>query len=182
MYPIFLVSVVMFALLAHCLYVYWSLNRCFARDNGRGGAPAEQAGLAALLAEYCESRCAVPKLDMRLGEELGGNFLSRLGTEGKSIMLCGSMAMLLGLLGTVSGMINSFEAIQLFGVGNTRSFASGISEALLTTQSGLLVGVIGVVAGQGVKRLHGKLKLKIFRYIERIEDNTEARCGACYVA
>ncbi len=181
MYPIFTVSIVMFALLAHSLCVYWSLNQSFSRGR-KGGGGAPDSGLNALLAQYCASRCTVPELNLRLGEELGKNFLARLGVEGKSIMLCGSIAMLLGLLGTVSGMINSFEAIQLFGVGNTKSFASGISEALLTTQSGLLVGVIGVVAGQGVKRLHKKLQMRVFRYIERIEKKSDVQCGVCYVA
>ena len=182
MYPIFAVSVLMFALIIHCFYTYRGLSRSLRHLKVRHDVTSLHGSLSVLLVEYCESRCAEPELNIRLGEELGQNFLSRLGAEGKSIMLCGSIAMLLGLLGTVSGMISCFEAIQVFGVGNTRSFASGISEALLTTQSGLMVGVIGVVAGQTVKRLHKRLKLKIFRYIERIEDNFELQCGACYVA
>lgn len=182
MYPIFLLSVVMFALIIHSFFTYWELSRNFRNIKASVDVTALHGSLTGLLVEYCESRCAMPELNIRLGEELGNNFLSRLGTEGKSVMLCGSVAMLMGLLGTVSGIINCFESIQLFGVGNTRSFASGISEALLTTQSGLLVGVIGVVAGQGIKRLNGKLKMKIFRYIERIEDKSELQCGAYYVA
>ena len=182
MYPIFLLSVVMFALILHCFYTYWALDRSFRNIKGGVDVTSLHGSLTGLLVEYCESRCRVTELNIRLGEELGRNFLSRLGTEGKSVMLCGSIALLMGLLGTVSGMISSFEAIQAFGVGNTKSFASGISEALLTTQSGLLVGVIGVVAGQTIKRLHGRLKLKIFRYIERIEHNSELQCGAYYVA
>lgn len=182
MYPIFMVSVLMFALIIHCAYTGWGLSRSLRRLKVRYDATALHGSLAGLLVEYCESRCPKPELNIRLGEELGHNFVSRLGTEGKSIMLCASIAMLLGLLGTVSGMINCFESIQLFGVGNTKSFASGISEALLTTQSGLMVGVVGVVAGQTIKRLHARLKLEIFRYIERIEGNSEMQCGACYVA
>jgi biopolymer transport protein ExbB len=46
---------------------------------------------------------------------------------------------MLGLLGTVSGMVHTFETIQLFGFGNPVLMADGISEALLTTQAGLLV-------------------------------------------
>ena len=45
----------------------------------------------------------------------------------------------IGLLGTVSGMVHTFETIQLFGFGNPVLLADGISEALLTTQAGLLV-------------------------------------------
>jgi biopolymer transport protein ExbB len=48
-------------------------------------------------------------------------------------------APLLGLLGTVTGMIETFRTIMLFGVGNPTLTAEGISIALLTTQAGLTV-------------------------------------------
>lgn len=57
----------------------------------------------------------------------------------KTIVTCASIAPLLGLLGTVSGMVHTFETIQKFGFGNPVLLADGISEALLTTQAGLLV-------------------------------------------
>jgi len=51
---------------------------------------------------------------------------------------------LLGLLGTVSGMIQVFDVITLFGTGNTRGMASGISEALVTTMAGLFTALSGL--------------------------------------
>lgn len=48
-------------------------------------------------------------------------------------------APLLGLLGTVSGMVSTFEVITLYGNSNPVLMADGISEALITTQSGLLI-------------------------------------------
>lgn len=57
----------------------------------------------------------------------------------KTIVACASIAPMLGLLGTVSGMVHTFETIQLFGFGNPVLLADGISEALLTTQAGLLI-------------------------------------------
>ena len=51
---------------------------------------------------------------------------------------------LLGLLGTVSGMIKVFEVITVFGSGNTRGMASGISEALVTTMAGLFTALSGI--------------------------------------
>jgi len=50
---------------------------------------------------------------------------------------------LLGLLGTVSGMIKVFEVITIFGTGNTRGMAAGISEALVTTMAGLFTALSG---------------------------------------
>ncbi|WP_290953972.1 MotA/TolQ/ExbB proton channel family protein [Fibrobacter sp.] len=57
----------------------------------------------------------------------------------KTISTCAALAPMMGLLGTVSGMVHTFETIQQFGFGNPVLLADGISEALLTTQAGLLV-------------------------------------------
>ncbi len=51
---------------------------------------------------------------------------------------------LLGLLGTVIGMIQTFDVITVFGNGNARGLAGGISIALLTTMSGLITALSGL--------------------------------------
>jgi biopolymer transport protein ExbB len=51
---------------------------------------------------------------------------------------------LLGLLGTVSGMIKVFDVITVFGTSNTREMAFGISEALVTTMAGLFAALSGL--------------------------------------
>ena len=51
------------------------------------------------------------------------------------------VAPLMGLLGTVTGMIRTFQAITLFGTGDPKMMASGISEALVTTMLGLWVAI-----------------------------------------
>jgi len=51
------------------------------------------------------------------------------------------VAPLLGLLGTVTGMINTFQAIQLYGTGDPKLMAGGISQALVTTVLGLCVAI-----------------------------------------
>jgi biopolymer transport protein ExbB len=48
---------------------------------------------------------------------------------------------LLGLLGTVTGMIKTFQAITLFGAGDPKMMAGGISEALVTTMLGLITAI-----------------------------------------
>lgn len=52
-----------------------------------------------------------------------------------------SISPLLGLLGTVTGMIEVFQVISLQGVGDPNALAGGISEALITTAAGLLVAI-----------------------------------------
>jgi biopolymer transport protein ExbB len=56
-----------------------------------------------------------------------------------------SVAPLLGLLGTVLGMIETFKIITIFGVGNPNLTAQGISVAMLTTQAGLTVAFPAVL-------------------------------------
>jgi biopolymer transport protein ExbB len=51
------------------------------------------------------------------------------------------VAPLLGLLGTVTGMIQTFQAITLFGAGDPKMMAGGISEALVTTMLGLITAI-----------------------------------------
>lgn len=57
------------------------------------------------------------------------------------VKLLAAMAPLLGLLGTVTGMIATFQAITLFGTGDPSLMASGISQALVTTVLGLVTAV-----------------------------------------
>jgi biopolymer transport protein ExbB len=58
-----------------------------------------------------------------------------------AIKVVSVVAPLMGLLGTVTGMIRTFQAITLFGTGDPKLMAGGISEALVTTMLGLIVAI-----------------------------------------
>ena len=64
-----------------------------------------------------------------------------------------SAAPLLGLLGTVTGMIHTFRVITAFGVGDARLLADGISEALVTTEAGLCVAIPALLCHAWLTRL-----------------------------
>jgi len=73
----------------------------------------------------------------------------------RSLSLLGALAgvaPLLGLLGTVSGMIATFDTISTAGTGNPRLLSGGISEALITTQLGLMVAIPLVLAHAWLRR------------------------------
>ena len=70
------------------------------------------------------------------------------------IRVMAGAAPLLGLLGTVSGLIHTFQVMTEYGNGNAVLLAQGISEALIATQSGLLLAIILILVGQ---RLEGKV-------------------------
>ena len=58
-----------------------------------------------------------------------------------ALNIMGAVAPLLGLLGTVTGMIETFQAITLYGAGDPKMMSGGISEALVTTMLGLAVAI-----------------------------------------
>ena len=99
-----------------------------ARENREA---AEKALQEALLREQ-------PKLDRRMG------LLAAMGT----------IAPLLGLLGTVTGIITLFNVITEVGTNDARVLAGGISEALVTTETGLIIAIPVMI-------LHGLLSEKI---------------------
>ncbi len=63
----------------------------------------------------------------------------------RMIAVLAAVAPLFGLLGTVSGMMTTFDVISLFGTGNAKAMAGGISEAMITTQSGLVAAIPGLL-------------------------------------
>ncbi|MBN2809285.1 MAG: MotA/TolQ/ExbB proton channel family protein [Deltaproteobacteria bacterium] len=58
-----------------------------------------------------------------------------------TLQVLAAIAPLLGLLGTVTGMINTFQVITVYGAGDPRMMSGGISEALITTKLGLTVAI-----------------------------------------
>jgi biopolymer transport protein ExbB len=75
-------------------------------------------------------------------------FIGALGT-------IASLSPLMGLLGTVMGMIRTFNAITTDGIGNPAALAGGIAEALITTAAGLTVAIPALI---GYKFLRGKVE------------------------
>jgi len=82
---------------------------------------------------------------METAEESGRYQATRLTRFLPSLQAIASIAPLLGLLGTVLGMIKTFIVIGQQGVGNAQALAGGISEALITTAAGLSVAIPTVV-------------------------------------
>jgi biopolymer transport protein ExbB len=78
--------------------------------------------------------------------------LPRLERYLTALKVMAAVAPLLGLLGTVTGMINTFQVITVHGTGDPRLMAGGISEALITTQLGLAVAIPVLVAAALLSR------------------------------
>ena len=96
------------------------------------------------------------RLDEALAEE--ASYLNRgLAT----VAVLAAVSPLLGLLGTVTGMIETFQSITLFGTGDPKLMSGGISQALITTQLGLAVAIPLVL-------FHSLLTGRANRLIERL--------------
>jgi len=107
--------------------------------------------------EFCRSKSSFPtcRIIGHTLEHLGGTreIIENAFQEGllkempmlerflPTLNVLAAVAPLLGLLGTVTGMINTFQVITLYGTGDPRMMSGGISEALVTTQLGLAVAV-----------------------------------------
>ncbi len=85
------------------------------------------------------------------------------------IAISASSAPLLGLLGTVTGIINTFKLITVFGSGDVKSLSGGISEALITTEYGLIVAIPSLL-------LHAFLSRQARGMIDKME-----KCAVSFI-
>ncbi len=155
MWPILLCSIVALAVIAERL---WTLKRravtpgylireieqlVRSRDLDYGKIEAIRASsplgeiLAAGLLNMNKHRIVMKEAV----EEAGRHVVHELERYLNTLGTIAAITPLLGLLGTVIGMIKVFSAITVFGVGDPTVLAGGISEALITTAAGLCVGI-----------------------------------------
>lgn len=159
MLPIILCSIIALSIIAER---FWSLRRervlpkhlvatvwnAIKKDNlSRADieALAKESALGKILSAGLlhrdESRDRIKECIEERGREVVHDlerFLNTLGT-------IASISPLLGLLGTVIGMINVFTAITTHGVGDPSALASGISQAMITTAAGLTVAIVSLI-------------------------------------
>ena len=105
------------------------------------GSPTEDNPLGRVLKVYDDNKDVdVDTLDLKLGEAILTE-TPALTRNITIIQVISVVAPLMGLLGTVIGMIETFQSITLFGTGDPKTMASGISTALMTTVLGLCVAI-----------------------------------------
>jgi biopolymer transport protein ExbB len=81
-----------------------------------------------------------------------------------AIALTASVSPLLGLLGTVSGMITTFKAMSLFGAGDASAVSGGVGEALINTELGLVVAIPALIA-------HALMSRRAKGYLAQLESD-----------
>jgi biopolymer transport protein ExbB len=121
--------------------------------------PSEKNALGRILKVYHENRDTdVENLELKLDEAILRE-TPRIERGINTIKILAAVAPLLGLLGTVIGMIETFQQITLFGTGDPKLMAGSISMALVTTAMGIiaalpLIFVHSIVAGRAKTIIH----------------------------
>jgi biopolymer transport protein ExbB len=120
-------------------------------DRGRGMRRV-------LLEGFLAARSGVDNLDRIVLRSITEKNRRQLRKKLAFIAVLAGVAPLLGLLGTVLGMIQTFEVIAIFGTSNAKAMAGGISVALVTTQSGLVVAIPGLLVSGFLTRRARRLE------------------------
>ena len=151
MVPLAAVSVAMWAMILERLRAFARLDGrdIDARDAARAleGAtlPTATDGVRRRLLEgFLAVRAGVVNVDRAVLRHLTERMRRELRCRLAAIGVLAAVAPLLGLLGTVLGMIQTFDVISIFGTSNAKAMAGGISVALITTETGLLIAIPGL--------------------------------------
>jgi biopolymer transport protein ExbB len=158
MVPLLLVSLAMAFMIAERFLYFAGIERGDINADAviRGienNAPAAGGGLCAtVLGRLLAARAVYGELDLRVLHETVQGFLPEL-RRGFNIIACLiAAAPLLGLLGTVTGMIETFNVMNIFGTTNPKAMSGGISEAMITTQYGLVLAILGMYVQMFVEK------------------------------
>ncbi len=155
MWPIIACSIVAMAIIIERLWMLrtsrvvpedlvsqvWQLHRRQEINSSRIKSIAESSPLGRILAAGLTNRFHSKEVMKESIEEVGRQVVHELERYLNTLGTIASISPLLGLLGTVIGMIKVFAAITTAGVGNPAVLAGGISEALITTAAGLSVAI-----------------------------------------
>ena len=116
------------------IYKYYLLRQYVIEVNDEGSSHSLSTSMSNIISNTPQKDARENALD-----ELIINFSSKVEWGNNWVKFFAAVAPLLGLLGTVIGMIETFQAITLFGTGDPKQMAGGISQALVTTMLGLIV-------------------------------------------
>jgi len=164
MYPLGLCSLTMFFLILHCWretqrskFISSSGTEQLAESLSKGNIEEDIGRLSQIptvlsrtLSESL-SRAKIPMSD-RNREKVEATMVESLEGEENNINqwinylnVIAAIAPMIGLLSSVSGMIGAFQTISSQGMGNPNKFAGNIGEALITTATGLVIGIPSMV-------------------------------------
>jgi biopolymer transport protein ExbB len=189
MWPIILCSVIAVAIIGERLWALqerrvmppdltrkvWQLVESGQVNDKIIGALEQNSALGQLLASGLSNRHRGRTVMMERLEDAGRHavhdlerFLNTLGT-------IAGVSPLLGLLGTVTGIIKAFNALSTGGVGDPRALSGGISEALITTAAGLCVAIPALISFRYLRGRVDALVVQMEKDVVRFADALDSR-------
>lgn len=137
------------------------------RKQQKSDTLSEKNPLGRILSVFTEKdRTDVETLSLKLDEAILRE-TPRIERGLVTLAILAAVAPMLGLLGTVSGMIETFQSITLFGTGDPKLMSGGISQALVTTELGLAVAI-------PILLIHSALSSKSNRLIQILDEESAA--------
>ena len=188
MWPIILCSVVAVAVILERLWALqssrviprdlgqkvWNWIEADALDDSLIAALEKNSPLGELLAIGLVNRNKPRALMLERLEDGGRHVVQELERFLNTLGTIASVAPLLGLLGTVAGIIHAFNAITVNGLGDPSKLSGGIGEALITTAAGLTVAIPSLIAyrflrGRG-ERLVVRMEKEAMKLVDALDE------------
>jgi len=174
MVPIIACSIIAFAIIAERLWTLrvkrviprqlvaqvWDQAKDKKLDVGRLQDLRAGSPLGRILAAGLMNRHASREIMKEAIEDTGRHVVHELERYINTLGTIAAISPLLGLLGTVIGMIQVFSTITSQGVGNPSALAGGISQALITTAAGMVVAIPSLMA---YRYFRGKVNMLVIR-------------------
>lgn len=128
--------------------------------------PSLKNPLGRILSVYSEGMQDIETLSLKLDEAILRE-IPKIERGLITLAMLAAIAPMLGLLGTVSGMIETFQSITLFGTGDPKLMSGGISQALVTTELGLAVAIPLLL-------IHSAISSKSNRLVQILDEESAA--------
>ena len=137
-YTIILLFLIAIGVFGWRFYALFTINGAVKKQAA--GETAAENPLSRIFAVADQNKTDTETLELKLAEQI---LIERAEIDQYIwvVRLIAVISPLLGLFGTIIGMINTFQAITLFGTGDPKTMAGGISEALVTTMLGLMCAI-----------------------------------------
>jgi biopolymer transport protein ExbB len=134
----------------------------------------QNSPLGRLLAAGLANRHRPREILMERLEDTGRHVVHELERFLNTLGTIAGVCPLLGLLGTVTGIIRAFNAIQAGGMGDPRALSGGIAEALIATAAGLCVAIPALICYRYLRGRVERLVVEMEKQAIRIADAVEA--------
>ena len=134
----------------------------------------QNSPLGKLLAAGLSNRHRPREIMMERLEDTGRHVVHELERFLNTLGTIAGICPLLGLLGTVTGIIRAFNAIQAGGMGDPRALSGGIAEALIATATGLCVAIPALISYRYLRGRVDRIVIEMEKNAIRIADAVEA--------